>query len=77
MMANQTEKHPLNIAGPLYNDLSCVDCGLCPEIAPMVFRRDDDGGYSYVYRQPKSEAEEMLVREAMESCPTESIGDDG
>ncbi|MFT6862652.1 MAG: ferredoxin [Akkermansiaceae bacterium] len=76
MMANQNEKHPLNVKGYFYNDLSCVDCGMCPEVAPMLFRRDDDGGYSYVYRQPETSEEAKLAREAMVSCPAESIGED-
>jgi len=48
-----------------------------PEIAPQVFMRDDDEGYSYVYRQPLSEVELKLAHEAIFSCPTESIGADG
>lgn len=76
-MANQSEKHPLNVTGRFYNDLSCIDCGLCPEIAPMVFRRDDEDGYSYAYQQPRTDAEAKLANEAMEACPTESIGNDG
>lgn len=47
---------------------------MCPDIAPALFRRDDDGGFSYVYKQPETSIEEELAREAMESCPTESIG---
>lgn len=43
----------------------------------MLFRRDDDGGYSYVYKQPETSEEEKLAREAIELCPTESIGNDG
>ena len=77
IMANQTEKHPLNVNGAFYNDLTCVDCGLCPEIAPTLFRRDDDGGYSYVYKQPETDEEKSVAKEAVECCPTESIGDDG
>ena len=76
-MAERTDKHPLNVKGKFYNDLSCIDCGLCPEIAPAHFRRDDEGGYSYLFQQPRNSEEESLLREAMSSCPTESIGDDG
>ena len=39
--------------------------------------RNDDGGYSFVTKQPEGEEEEELCREAMEGCPVEAIGDDG
>ena len=66
-----------NVPGPYYNDLSCIDCGMCPEIAPLIFKRQEDAGYSYVYRQPVTPEEIALAEEAKESCPTESIGNDG
>lgn len=74
-MADETEIHPLNVTGTFFNDLSCIDCGLCPELAPNIFRRDDETGYSYVYQQPKNESELSITREALDSCPTESIGE--
>jgi len=40
-------------------------------------RRNDDGGHSYVYKQPESPEEEALCKEAMEGCPVEAIGSDG
>jgi ferredoxin len=49
---------------------------MCPEIAPNLFRRDDDEGFSYIYKQPETKEEEKLALEAIEACPTESIGDD-
>ncbi len=52
-----------------------IDCGLCPEIAPSIFKRNDEGGYSYVYHQPQTAEEWAKAREAIESCPTESIGE--
>lgn len=76
-MADPNEKNPLNSPGAFYNDLSCIDCGMCPDIAPMIFRRDDLEGNVFAWRQPANEEEERLAREALESCPTESIGDDG
>jgi len=76
-MANPKDKAPENVPGPYYNDLTCVDCGLCPEIAPLIFKRQDDGGYAYVFRQPVTPEEIALAEEARESCPTESIGNDG
>jgi len=76
-MANPQDKVPENVPGPYYNDHTCIDCGLCPEIAPMIFKRQDDAGYSYVHRQPATPREIALAEEARDSCPTESIGNDG
>ena len=36
--------------------------------------RSDEGGYSYVFKQPTSPEEEALCKEAMEGCPVEAIG---
>lgn len=44
--------------------------------APTFFRRDDDIGQSFVFRQPVTEEEIILCREALEGCPTESIGEE-
>ena len=76
-MAESTDKNPYNAPGKYYNDLTCIDCDLCREIAPGVFTRDDDEGLSYVFKQPTSAAEIALAEEARNSCPTMSIGDDG
>jgi ferredoxin len=76
-MADRTDKHSLNVPGAFYNDGSCIDCDLCREIAPAIFRRDDDSGGSYVWHQPANEAEFALALEALASCPTETIGSDG
>jgi ferredoxin len=43
---------------------------------PPIFTRNDDGGHSYVYKQPESPEEEALCKEAMEDCPAEAIGND-
>lgn len=76
-MADKEEKWPQNVAGAWFVDEQCIDCDLCRETAPDNFRRDDDGGFSYVYKQPESEDEAKLCVEAMEGCPVEAIGDDG
>jgi ferredoxin len=76
-MADRTDKHPRNAPGSFYNDLSCIDCDLCREIAPETFRRDEEGGQSYVWQQPDSPDSLQRAREAMSSCPTETIGCDG
>jgi len=76
-MADATDKNPLNVPGAFYNDLSCIDCDLCREIAPETFTRDDLEGLSYVWKQPSNPNQIALANEALESCPTETIGDDG
>lgn len=76
-MATLTERKTENIVGRFYVDTSCIDCDLCREIAPAFFWRDDDSGQSIVYRQPETPDETALAEEALHSCPTNSIGDDG
>jgi len=47
------------------------------ERARSAIKRNDDGGHSFVYKQPESPDEEALCKEAMEGCPVEAIGSDG
>ena len=76
-MPNRNEKNPGNVPGPFYVDNTCIDCDRCREIAPAFFRRDDDLGTSIVFRQPSNDEERVQAHEALESCPTNTIGDDG
>jgi len=75
-MANLADKYSENVTGKFYVDTQCIDCDLCRETAPSNFTRQDDGGYSYVYKQPSSPEEEAQCKEAMEGCPVEAIGND-
>ena len=77
IMADLENKYPENVAGKFYVDNQCIDCDLCRETAPDNFTRNDDGGYSYVYKQPENDDEAKLCQEAMEGCPVEAIGSDG
>jgi len=77
VMADVANKYPQNVVGQFYVDDQCIDCDLCRETAPANFTRNDDGGHSYVYKQPESAEEEALCKEAMEGCPVEAIGSDG
>jgi ferredoxin len=77
IMADVANRYPENLPGKFYVDNQCIDCDLCRETAPSNFGRNDDGGYSYVFKQPTSEDEEKLCKEAMEGCPVEAIGDNG
>lgn len=76
-MADTANRYPENIAGAYYVDNQCIDCDLCRETAPNSFKRNDDGGYSFVYNQPMTSEEQKLAKEAMEGCPVEAIGSNG
>lgn len=75
-MAEMTKKVPENVPGRFFVDATCIDCELCRETAPANFTRQDDGGYSYVARQPHDAAEEAACLAALEECPVEAIGAD-
>ena len=70
-------KQPENVPGKYYVDEECIDCDLCREEAPKNFTRQEDEGYSYVYKQPENEEEAEECVEAMTNCPVEAIGDNG
>src|SRR5690349_15783190 len=76
-MADVANRYPENTAGKYYVDNQCIDCDLCRETAPDNFKRNEDGGYSFVYKQPESPEEEARCKEAKEGCPVEAIGDNG
>jgi len=76
-MADKNDKHPGQMDGEFYVDTQCIDCDLCRQTAPNNFKRDEDGGFSYVFKQPESDDERTQCKQAMEECPVEAIGDDG
>jgi ferredoxin len=76
-MADARDKLPENTPGKFYVDRQCIDCDVCRDTSPTNFRRNDDNGYSYVYKQPETEEERALCEEAFDACPVEAIGDDG
>jgi ferredoxin len=76
-MADPNDKVPGQPSGPYYVDSQCIDCDLCRETAPANFQRNDEQGFSYVYKQPESSDEEALCKDAMANCPVEAIGSDG
>ena len=73
-MADITERLRENQPGLFYVDNSCVDCDQCRTHAPDFFTRNDELGSTVVSRQPVTPDEIELCDEALESCPTESIG---
>jgi ferredoxin len=75
-MADRNARQPENVSGEFYVDTTCIDCDVCRDIAPDNFTRQETAGYSYVYRQPRSDQELSLCQEAMAACPVEAIGND-
>ncbi|MBJ7493591.1 MAG: ferredoxin [Opitutales bacterium] len=76
-MADKKDKHPESVNGKFYVDTQCIDCDLCRETAPDFFTRQDDGGYSYVFKQPENQESIDKCMEALEGCPVDAIGKDG
>ena len=76
-MAEPIDRVPQNTPGHYYVDVQCIDCDVCRDTAPENFTRDDNNGYSYVYRQPRNPDEVALCEEALLACPVEAIGSDG
>lgn len=76
-MADAANRYPESVTGKYFVDNQCIDCDLCRETAPDNFKRNDDGGYSYVFKQPENAEEEARCKEAKEGCPVEAIGDNG
>lgn len=76
-MAEVDNKLPDNVPGEFYVDETCIDCDVCRDTAPSNFTRNDENGYSYVYKQPGSADQVELCTDAMDACPVEAIGTDG
>jgi ferredoxin len=76
-MADPNDKVPGQATGRYYVDTQCIDCDLCRETSPANFTRNDEEGFSYVLKQPETEEEEALSKDAMDNCPVEAIGNDG
>jgi len=66
-----------SVPGKYYVDSNCIDCDVCRDTAPDNFKANEEEGFSFVFKQPENGEEEEQCRDAMESCPVESIGDDG
>ncbi len=76
-MAEYENRYEENAAGRFYVDDMCIDCDQCRQDAPDFFTREDNGGYSYVTRQPVTAEEIRLCEAAVDGCPIEAIGNDG
>ena len=73
-MANKNEKVEDIDPGAYYVDQTCVGHGVCTRIAPNNFDMDDFG---YVMKQPETDKQKAACEEAIKSCPSQSIGNDG
>jgi ferredoxin len=76
-LADLNERYPENAPGGYYVDTTCIDCDVCRGSAHENFKRNDVGGYSYVYKQPETQAEREECERVREECPVEAIGDNG
>ena len=76
-MASLSERLPENAPGRYYVDATCIDCDQCRALAPEFFGRHSDSGLSFVQRQPETADDIARVEEALTSCATSSIGNDG
>ncbi|MBX7210936.1 MAG: ferredoxin [Verrucomicrobiaceae bacterium] len=68
---------PANVPGRFYVTDQCLDCDLCCDIAPMVFKRNDSSGAAFVFKQPVGETELLLALESLMGCPCDAIHADG
>ena len=73
-MAQIEDKLAENVDGKYYVDSECIDSDACREAAPNNFTREQEKGYSYVFKQPENQEEQDSCHEAMEGCPVDAIG---
>ena len=59
-MADKQNRLAENVQGKFYVDDQCIDCDACRETAPDFFKRNDERGYSVVYKQPTTEEDKAL-----------------
>src|SRR5215475_6135876 len=71
-MADRAKQVAENVAGEFFVDCTCIDCDTCRQLAPATFAEAAE--YSYVHRQPGTDAEKRAALRALVACPTASIG---
>lgn len=71
-MANPKNAYAENAPGNFFVDDTCIDCDMCRQIAPSVFKEEWD--HSVVSHQPESPTDEHRAAMALVACPTASIG---
>ena len=72
-MADPTDRVPENVPGTYYVDTNCIDCDVCRDTSPENFTRADAGGYSFVFKQPLTDAERALCEEALLAWPEKAV----
>ena len=50
-MAELEDKYEDNVMGLYFVDEQCIDCDLAEKLLQPISKRNEDGGYSYVYKQ--------------------------
>ncbi|AUX24788.1 MBL fold metallo-hydrolase [Sorangium cellulosum] len=73
-MARFEERLPENAPGDYFVDRTCIDCDVCRQIAPTVFKQAPAARQAIVFHQPEGPDEHLRAAMAMVSCPTASIG---
>lgn len=74
-MADSSLRWSDNAPGRFFVDEGCIDCDLCRTTAPRNFQRSEEGGYSFVGKQPADEREQQDCLQAQADCPVDAIGD--
>ena len=69
-------RRQVNAWGPFYVSDECDGCGICADCAPDNFAESADGTYYAVVQQPERRDEIRAMRQAMDACPRQCIGDD-
>jgi ferredoxin len=76
-MASRAKQAPENVPGSFYVVTSCVDCAVCLDLAPEVFKRLGRKRSVYVANQPSTDDQLARSAEALVACPVGAIGRDG
>ena len=76
-MADKNARLPQNCPGRFYVDSECIGCMQCVTTDPGHYALDDANDVAFVKKQPEGPEEEKLVRQALNECPVNAIGDDG
>lgn len=76
-MAERELRWKENVEGKYYVDENCIASRYCVGVATRHFKMTEGGHHAYVYRQPENDEEELAVRDAVNGCPVNAIGDDG
>ena len=76
-MADPNKRWKQNVSGSYYVDDQCIACDACIIEAEDFFAMNDEDGYAYVKKQPRTDEERGDCENALEACPVEAIGRDG